>query len=56
VLSQLCLAGLLCAWREVLILRQQINTAKNRDRVADVYRLSKAKQSNEERSLPLTVH
>jgi hypothetical protein len=35
---------------------EQINTAKNRDWMADVYRLSKAKQSNEERSLPLTVH
>jgi hypothetical protein len=30
-----------------------VDTAKNHDRVADVYRLSNAKQSNEERSLPL---
>jgi hypothetical protein len=31
-------------------------TAKNRDQVEDVYRLPKAKQSNEERSLPPTAH
>jgi hypothetical protein len=33
-----------------------IDIAKNRDRVADVYRLLKAKQSNEERTLPPIVH
>jgi phage baseplate assembly protein W len=32
-------------------LEELINTAKNRALVADVYRLSEAKQSNEERSL-----
>jgi hypothetical protein len=35
---------------------ERIDTAKNSDRVTDVYRLSKAKQSYKERLLPLTVH
>jgi hypothetical protein len=34
---------------------ERVDTAKNYDRVAYVYWLSKAKQSNEERSIPLPV-